>query len=121
METDRGNEDPLQIPRGETGIRVLFTILFWVVAEVLKTVVNVMVIFELLWTLVTQRAPKLAVRDLANRVIAYHYRIQRYLTYNDATRPFPFSPLPDPLEPTGSPHDEGVGRTGDLSRPGEVL
>ncbi len=113
-------EDDIQevakIPRADTGIRILLTILFAVVANVLKTVTIVIVLFELLWALITRRAPSVRVRDFANRVIAYYYRLNRYLTYNEATVPFPFSPFPPALEPTGSSHEESDTDVRDLLR-----
>ena len=93
------------VPRGETGIRILLTILFALVASVLRTVVAVIVIFELLWALITGTAPNSRTREFANRVIAYYYRVLRYLTYNEDEVPFPFSPFPASIEPTGAPHD----------------
>ncbi len=110
------------VPRGETGIRILLTILFALVASVLRTVVAVIVIFELLWALISGTAPNSRTREFANRVIAYYYRVLRYLTYNEDEVPFPFSPFPDSIEPTGTPHDGttpvqeligGAGESGD--------
>ena len=119
-EADRNGEDDIQevakIPRADTGIRVLLMILFAVVAGVLRTVITVIVIFELVWALITQSAPSVRVREFANRVIAYYYRLHRYLTYNEATVPFPFSPVPPALEPTGSPHEESDTDVRDLLR-----
>ena len=109
-------QEVAEIPRSDTGIRILLTILFAVVASVLRTVVIAIVIFELLWALVTQHAPSMRVREFANRVIAYYYRVARFLTYNEATVPFPFSPFPPGLEPTGSPHEEGDTDVRDLLR-----
>ncbi len=113
-------EDDIQevakIPRADTGIRILLTILFSVVGGVLRIVVVVIVIFELLWALITQSAPSVRMREFANSVIAYYYRLHRYLTYNDATVPFPFSPFPPALEPTGSPHEESDTAVRDLHR-----
>ncbi len=113
-------EDDIQgvaeIPRADTGIRILLTILFFLVAAALRAVVIVIAIFELLWALITQRAPSVRMREFANRVIAYYYRLHRYLTYNEATVPFPFSPFPPALEPTGSPHEESDTDVRDLLR-----
>ncbi len=107
-------QEVTEIPRVDTGIRILLTILFAVVASVLRTVITVIVIFELLWALITQRTPSVRMREFANRVIAYYYRLHRYLTYNEATLPFPFSPFPPALEPTGLPHEEGDTDVRDL-------
>ena len=109
-------QEVAEIPRADTGIRILLTILFFLVAAVLRAVVVVIVIFELLWALITQRAPSVRMREFANRVIAYYYRLHRYLTYNEATVPFPFSPFSPALEPTGSPHEEGDTDVRDLLR-----
>jgi hypothetical protein len=62
-------------------------------------VLAVIVVFELAWTLVTKHAPSPQVRELANRIIAYYYRIGRYLTYNEPRAPFPFAEFPQALEP----------------------
>ena len=88
-----------KIPRADTGIRILLTILFAVVASVLRTVVIVIVIFELLWALITRSVPSVRLREFANYVIAYHYRVLRYITYNESNPPFPFADLPAELEP----------------------
>jgi hypothetical protein len=41
--------------------------------------------------------------------VSYSYRIWRYITYNEAQVPFPFSEFPAPLEPTTDlGHDDAV-------------
>jgi hypothetical protein len=97
METERD-----EIDRKETGFRILYSLLFWVIAGVVEMVVGALVVFELLFALVTKREPPGRVRVLANRVIAYFYRVGRYLTYNEPDPPFPFSEFPTEIEPTGS-------------------
>ena len=87
-----------EVDRGDTGIRIALTLLFALVAAVLESVIGVIVVFELLWTLVTRQAPSPRVRELANRIITYYYRIGRYLTYNESRVPFPFNDFPPALE-----------------------
>lgn len=95
-----------EIPRGETGLRILLTILFAIIGSVVETLVAVIVIFELVATLFTQRAPSDRVRELANRIISYYYRVGRYLTYNESRVPFPFADFPAAVEPpTWSPDE----------------
>ena len=114
--SDSGEGDH-RIERRDTGIRILLTILFALVATVVETVLSVIVLFSLIWTLVTQQAPSPRLRALANRIIAYYYGIGRYLTYNESRVPFPFSDFPDAFEESHwSPASESLG----LSRsPGE--
>jgi hypothetical protein len=87
-----------EVDRLDTGIRLALTLLFALIATVVESVIGIIVIFELLWTLITKQAPSPRVRELANRIIGYYYRIGRYLTYNESTVPFPFSDFPRALE-----------------------
>jgi hypothetical protein len=96
---DRGTRFDGEIPRLETAHRIGLTVLFAIVSSVLRTVLGAIVIFELLFALITRREPSWRVRELANQIIAYHYRLLRYLTYNESRVPFPFSDFPEPLEP----------------------
>ena len=97
-------EEEREIERSETGIRILLSLLFLIIARVVETVLFVVILFELLYALITKEPPGERVRQFANRTLGYFYRIGRFLTYNEHKAPFPFSELPDELEPTGSGH-----------------
>jgi hypothetical protein len=102
MPLDTAAGQPLEegwVDRSETGIRALKTLLFFIVARVLETVLAVVIVFELIWTLITGREPSHAVRHFASRVLAYLVEIVRYLTYNDDQAPFPFREFPGDPEP----------------------
>lgn len=105
-----GGGEPIE--RTDTGIRILLTVLFVIVARVIEMVLLVVILFELAYTLATRRYPAASVRHFANRTIAYFYRIARYLTYNEDEAPFPFRELPPEVEPphtpTGAPRREPV-------------
>jgi len=88
-----------EIPRQETLYRIAYTVLFAIVAGVLRTVLALIVVFELLFALITRLPPGVRVRALANRITTYQYRVLRYLTYNESQVPFPFGDFPEPLEP----------------------
>jgi len=103
-ELDDPPED--EIERLDTGLRIGLSLLFVLIGSVIETVIGVIVIFELVVALVTKRPPSARVRELANRIIGYYYRIGRYLTYNESRVPFPFSDFPAALE-------------GDAWRPGD--
>jgi hypothetical protein len=98
------------VPRRETGIRIGLTILFALIAGVVETVLVVIVLFELLSALVTERVPNTRVRDFANRIVSYYYRLGRYLTYNESRVPFPFSDFPGPVEPDAFSSDDSDSR-----------
>ncbi len=82
------------IDRVETGIRALYTLLFFLIARVAEGVLGVVIVFGLLYTLITQHEPSPAVRRFSQRVVAYLVEIARYLTYNDDDAPFPFREFP---------------------------
>jgi hypothetical protein len=89
-----------EIERRGTGLRIALSLLYVLVAALLDSVLGVIVVFQLLWSLITRRPPAEPVTELANRIIGYYYRIGRYLTYNDSRPPFPFSEFPEALEPS---------------------
>ena len=87
-----------EIERKDTGLRILYSLLFWLIASVLETVLGLLVVFGLLYTLVTEQLPPDRVREFGNRIVAYFYRIGRYLTYNESALPFPFTEFPPELD-----------------------
>ncbi len=94
MESER-----TEIDRRDTGLRILYSLLFWLIASLLRTAVGLLVVFELVFSLVMKQLPSERVRMFGNRIIAYYYRIGRYLTYNEPDPPFPFSAFPPEVEP----------------------
>jgi hypothetical protein len=98
------------VSRRDTGLRILLSLLFVIVASLVETVLALIVVFELGVALVTERPPSTRIRDLANRIIAYYYRVGRYLTYNESRIPFPFDELPQPLEGDSFRADESESR-----------
>jgi hypothetical protein len=86
------------IERRDTAFRMLYSLLFALVISVLETVVGALVIFQLLYTMITKQEPSRRVSDLGNRLVTYFYRMLRYLTYNSDDLPFPFSDFPEALE-----------------------
>ena len=97
-----------EIDRGATGIRIVLTILFAVIARVVELLLAVLVVFELGVALVTQQPPSRKIRDFANQVCTYLYRLTRYLTYNEAEPPFPFTDFPETIEAPTDAYDDRV-------------
>ncbi len=92
---DREIEDDEElIERGETGIRILLTLLFWVVLQVVEAIVAVVILFDLVFALSTRREPSDRVKEFAERVIRYGLQVAHYMTYNRENAPFPFDEFP---------------------------
>ena len=87
------------IDRVETGVRALKTVLFFVIARVVEFTLLVVIVFELLYVLITGQDPAAGVKRFATRVTDYLVEIIRYLTYNDDEAPFPFRDFPPEREP----------------------
>ena len=96
--------DELQVTptRKQVAIRLLYTLLYVAIFELVKTIVLLITLFEYFFLLVTLRHNEPA-RTFGNQVATYGYRVMRYLTLNENRRPFPFSDFPVDME---SPDEE---------------
>ena len=83
--------------RKQVAIRLLYTLLYVAIFELVKTIVLLITLFEYFFLLVTLQHNEPA-RTFANRVATYGYRVMRYLTLNENRRPFPFSDFPTEIE-----------------------
>lgn len=101
MEEPSARDAGAGIERGDTGRRILLSLLFGLIWGLLEPVLGGIVVFALVWTLITRQPPPQRLREFSNRLVSYSYRIWRYLTYNEARVPFPFSDFPAPLEQPG--------------------
>lgn len=92
--------DELEITptRKQVAIRLLYTLLYVAIFELVKTIVLLITLFEYFILLITLRHNEPA-RTFGNQVAAYGYRVMRYLTLNDNQRPFPFADFPAEIEP----------------------
>ena len=100
-------EEPVVLERGETGMRILVTLLFFVITRIVGIVLAIVVVYELLWTLITREPPQERVRQFANRTLAYLYESVRWMTYNRAREPFPFEDFPPEVDPIPELTDDG--------------
>ena len=90
-------EAEVTITRKQIAIRLLYTLLYVAIFEVVKTIIFLVTIFEFFLLLITLEHNEPA-RTFANRAATYGYRLMRYLTLNENQRPFPFSEFPGSIE-----------------------
>lgn len=89
------------LSRKKIATRLLYTIFFVIVLEILKTIIQVAVLFQYVYLFITQTYSN-PVIAFSNKVSVHAYRVMRYITLNENMRPFPFSDFPketDPPEP----------------------
>jgi len=92
------DESSAPLTRKRIAIRLLYTLLYVAIFEVVKTIILLITLFEYFFLLVTLRHNEPG-RKFANQAAAYGYRLMRYLTLNENRRPFPFSEFPAEIEP----------------------
>jgi predicted membrane protein len=95
------NELPYETNRKQIAVRFLFTILFLIVFEILKTIIQLAVLFQYVYLFITKKQNE-PVRNFSNKVTTYAYKVLRYLTLNENLKPFPFSDFPKEMDPPDS-------------------
>jgi len=86
------------VSRSKIGMRLLYTLLFLIVFEILKTVVQVIALFQYIILFIT-KAPNASLRNVSNKIASYAYRVLRYVTLLENQRPYPFAKFPEELHP----------------------
>jgi len=94
--------DEQQPSRSQIAIRLLYTILYLIVFEVLKAVFYVTVLFQYVYLFITRKYSQ-PLRNFSNKLAAYAFRIIRYTTLNEHVKPFPFQEFPSEMEPPQDP------------------
>ncbi|MCA9231559.1 MAG: DUF4389 domain-containing protein [Planctomycetales bacterium] len=86
--------DGTTIPRGETVERVLMTVLYALILNLVAGLLAFVVIFQLLLALITMQPPLERITRFAGKVNRYLLEMVQYMTYNSDCPPFPFRDLP---------------------------
>ena len=79
-------------------LRLLYSILFLLVFEILRLVVQVTVLGQYIFLLI-MGTPSVRLKTFGTRVSDYTYRVLRYLTLNENEKPYPFNKFPDEINP----------------------
>lgn len=85
-------------------IRLLWTIVYLILLEGVKIVVQFTVLLDYIHLLV-YRTSNERLRSFGNRLSAYGYRILRFTTLNENAKPWPFSDWPADIEPPAAKID----------------
>ena len=86
------------VPRLKVLLRLLYSILFLLVFEILRLIVQVTVLGEYVYLLIMGN-PSPQLKKFGGWVSDYTFRVLRYLTLNENERPFPFTRFPGEVEP----------------------
>ncbi len=83
--------------RKKIAIRLLYTIFFLIVFEILKIIIQVAVLFQYVYMFITKDYND-PIRNFSNKVSVYAYRVMRYVTLSENEKPFPFQDFPEEME-----------------------
>jgi hypothetical protein len=86
-----------KVSRKQIAIRLLYTFLYLIIFELLKVVVQVTVLFQFIYLLVTREYSE-PLKNFSNKVATYAYKLIRYMTLNENERPFPLRDFPREME-----------------------
>ncbi len=86
------------LARKNVGVRFIFTLFFIVVLVILVFSILVLTIVQFL-SLFLFVKPVDSVKSLSHKLAVYVYKILRYLSLSENKEPFPFSSIPEELEP----------------------
>ena len=85
------------VSRKDILIRLLYTILYLFAFEIIKLIIQLIVLFQYIYLFITLSHSD-RVRNFSNKLCTYTYDIMRYLTLNKNQRSFPFSDFPPVME-----------------------
>jgi hypothetical protein len=89
--------DSKTFSRKKIAIRLLYTILFFIIFEILKIIIQVSVLFQYVYLFISKTYSD-PVRNFTNKVSVYAYKVLRYVTLNENERPYPFHDFPREME-----------------------
>lgn len=89
--------DSKTFPRKKIAIRLLYTVFFFIIFEILKIIIQVSVLFQYVYLFITKTYSE-PVRNFTNKVSVYAYKVLRYVTLNENEKPYPFKDFPQEME-----------------------
>ena len=89
--------DSKTFPRKKIAVRLLYTLFFLIIFEILKIIIQVSVLFQYVYLLISKTYNN-PVRNFTNKVSVYAYRVLRYVALNENEKPYPFHDFPQEME-----------------------
>ena len=84
-------------PRKKIAVRLLYTVFFFIIFEILKIIIQVSVLFQYVYLLISKTYSE-PVRNFTNKVSIYAYKVLRYVALNENEKPYPFNDFPQVIE-----------------------
>lgn len=84
-----------ELPRTDTGLRVLYSLVFAAILHIVIAMITVLVAIQIVTSLVTRRRPHHRLGRFGAALARYGSDVFGYLTFNRERPPFPFDDLED--------------------------
>jgi len=91
------NSQTTTVSRKDIGIRFAYSVIFLIIFEVLKLMIQLIVLFQFAYLFITKQYSH-PMRTFSNKIAVYTYKVMRYLSLCENIRPFPFNNLPVEIE-----------------------
>jgi hypothetical protein len=89
--------DSKTFSRKKIVVRLLYTLFFLIIFEILKIIIQVSVLFQYVYLLISKTYNN-PVRNFTNKVSVYAYKVLRYVALNENEKPYPFHDFPQEME-----------------------
>ena len=99
-----------KISRKRIAIRLVFSILFFIVLEILKTILQLATLFQYIYLLVMLDTNR-PVQRFTNKLVTYTYQVLRYAGLAGNETPFPLGDFPPEKDPPAEELHFGMPRT----------
>jgi hypothetical protein len=86
------------LARRNVGIYFCFVALYVILSGMMGFAVLVLTVLQGVLLLILTK-PNAAIQSLSHRLVAYIYKMLRYIALCEAKKPYPFGPLPKEIEP----------------------
>lgn len=86
------------VARKGIAIRFLYTVLFLIVFEILKLIVQITILIQFIFLAITKNHNE-SLRRFSNKISTYAYKVLRYMSLNDNQKPYPLTEFPEEIDP----------------------
>lgn len=93
----KSDDTPVQkffLERKNIAIRLLYTIFFGFCLGILQSLIFLLATVQFIWLFI-KKEPLLQVRKISDRIAVLVYRMMRFISLTENTRPFPFKEFPE--------------------------
>ncbi|QTA80334.1 DUF4389 [Desulfonema limicola] len=86
------------IARKNIAVRFINVLFFTIAWKIVSVCIFFLTLFQFIYLFFTTKHSE-AIKTLSHKLTVYSYKIMRYITLNENTKPYPFGRMPEEIEP----------------------